>query len=533
MNTPVKNGGLLPIIILLAVVSGCLMYSRVAPPEGLGHHYSGKIAVLHHGQQEQLMDDLVLHPDHLEGVYRNQITRLSGSTANPHQVPRRVRTREKVHIYLNRPVTEFGTNGNPAKIPFANMETIEVYKTDGKSAIYTIGNAALLAGVGYLVAVVLVAIFKSSCPFIYVDTPQGTAFAGEIFSGAVFPQIERHDYLRIPTPDTTGGQYTLFVTNEVREIQHINLMELFVVDHQIGTAVLADKYGSLHLISNPQPPVSATNTAGEDILERISGRDSLAIVTGAGQPDDAIPVEMLVLQFLKPAGIESGRLVIRAKNSNWLDYSYMAFHDQLGNWYERWLKKQEKESAKEIEKWSMDQKIPLCVLIDRMDTSEYIDYFNIAGPMAMKDDVLPIDLSGVSGDTVTIRLETGFLFWEIDYVAMDFTLSDNFRTRVMEPSYALDLDAVDIRPLISGADTSYYTMGLVGDEAQIEFPVPYAVPGHDRTVILHSKGYYDILMDPPDFRPNPMKLKKLRDPLHFTQFSWNYYNRTMAPEKVH
>ena len=225
-------------------------------------------------------------------------------------------------------------------------------------------------------------------------------------------------------------------------------------------------------------------------------------------------------------------MVIRAKNSNWLDYSYMAFHDQLGNWYERWLKKQEKETAAEIEKWSMDQKIPLCVLLDFGGTSQCVDYFNIAGPMAMKDDVLPVDLSEIVGDTVTIRLETGFLFWEIDYVGMDFTLSDNPRPQLLKPNFAMDLDAVDIRPLISVADTSYYNMELVGDEAQIEFPVPDAVPGHDRTVILHSKGYYDILMDPPDFRPNPMKLKKLRNPLQFTQFSWNYYNRTMVPDSV-
>ena len=72
-------------------------------------------------------------------------------------------------------------------------------------------------------------------------------------------------------------------------------------------------------------------------------------------------------------------------------------------------------------KWSLDQGIPLSVYLETEDGWEFVDYYNVVGPLAAKEDVLEIDLTKMKGDKVNIKLEFGFLFWEIDYVAMDFT----------------------------------------------------------------------------------------------------------------
>ena len=44
-----------------------------------------------------------------------------------------------------------------------------------------------------------------------------------------------------------------------------------------------------------------------------------------------------------------------------------------------------------------------------------------SGPMALKKDVLVLDLSATGNEQLRIRLESGFLFWEIDWVALDFS----------------------------------------------------------------------------------------------------------------
>ena len=70
-----------------------------------------------------------------------------------------------------------------------------------------------------------------SCPYIYANTANGFAFAGEIYSGAIYAPLERNDYLTLPQLIAENGNYKLKITNEQQEIQYTNLTELFVVDH--------------------------------------------------------------------------------------------------------------------------------------------------------------------------------------------------------------------------------------------------------------------------------------------------------------
>jgi hypothetical protein len=41
-------------------------------------------------------------------------------------------------------------------------------------------------------------------------------------------------------------------------------------------------------------------------------------------------------------------------------------------------------------------------------------------------------------------------------------------------------------------DDAYYAMPKVGDRAWVNFPAPAPRPGMDRTVFLHSRGYYRL-----------------------------------------
>ncbi len=63
---------------------------------------------------------------------------------------------------------------------------------------------------------------------------------------------------------------------------------------------------------------------------------------------------------------------------------------------------------------------------------EFLDYYNIAGSVAFKDDILDISLDGVDSDSVKIKLEYGFLFWEIDYAGMDFSKNEQVKMALQQ-----------------------------------------------------------------------------------------------------
>jgi len=525
---------IIAVFLSCCILANCTSYRRIAPQEPKHLDLLDKTFVLHHGIDEVLMTRISVDPEYITGLLvGDTVTEIivKNDFATTSTKVRKLKPKDKVHLYLNAPIEEFGSIDDTATISYSNIETIEVYeKEKGKTLMFGLGNIGILGGVVFGILMLIVALTKSSCPFIYIDTGTSFEFTGEIFSGATFPQIERHDYLRLPEMKIKDGNYRLLVTNEVKEIQHINLMELMVVDHEIESEALIDKYGTLHICKKLETPLSASNASGNDILQTISHRDSLFYLTGSNQLEVEKPIDYLILNFQKPMDKDSAHLLIRAKNHSWLDYSYMVFHDQLGKFYAKWLKKQQKVPAEELHQWSLDQKIPLAVYIKKNGTWQFADIFNIAGPMAMKDDILPLDLSGVTGETVTLKLETGFRFWEIDFAALDFSSDKAYNVTRVPPSFAMDLESTNVREKMSLDDDSYYIQEEVGEEANVNFKAPGNVTGMKRTIILHSKGYYEILMDPPDFRPRLSELKKLYGPLQFTQFSKDYYLRLYHSE---
>jgi hypothetical protein len=195
----------------------------------------------------------------------------------------------------------------------------------------------------YLILAILVLIFKESCPFIYTYDGDSFHFAGEIFSGAIQPGLERHDYLRLPEIKPADGKYLLKVTNEVKEIQHINFMELLAVDHPENVEVLADKNGSLHTISQPVRPLSAVSCTGEDLLPLLVAKDDMNYHFNQAALTDNT-VDEVVLKFDKPKNANHGKLIVRAKNSIWVEHVFSEFHDKFGRMYNAFDRKEEKKT---------------------------------------------------------------------------------------------------------------------------------------------------------------------------------------------
>ncbi len=430
---------------------------------------------------------------------------------------------QQVHIHT----LEY-TEGEDAQItiPLKSIQKIEVYDpAHGATIASWVFTPLGVIGGALGLLVLIIALTKSSCPFIYTFDGEGYAFSGEIFSGATQPGLERHDYLMLPELKPAEGQYLLKASNEVREIQHINLMELKVIDHPADMQVLIDKYGQTQTILNPTPPIVAETLAGNNILPLISVKDSLAYYFDDSAIDHTAS-DGVILTFDKPEEAAEAKLVIRARNSFWLEHVFTSFHEKFGRRYDAFSRRQDRAPADELRAWTIDQKLPLSVYIEKDDEWVLQDLFEIAGPMAMKDDILPIDLEGIDSENIKIKLETGFLFWEIDYVAMDFTANVPVKVTAVPVEKAIDENGIDLTEVIASDNGSYYIQPDVGNEATLTFPVTeYA--DESRTLILHSKGFYKVLREQGG-RPDRAALKTFRQPGRLPEYSKELYEQMVS-----
>jgi len=153
---------------------------------------------------------------------------------------------------------------------------------------------------------------------------------------------------------------------------------------------------------------------------------------------------------------------------------------------------------------------------------QFVDYFNVIGPVAEKDVVMPIDISKLDSDTIELKLDFGFLFWEIDYAGLDFAPQEYVYQTVVPLISAKDQDGRDVTASLTGDDKDYFSMDRVGNEALLRYAMPETRSDMQRSVFLHSKGHYEVIRDPRG-KPDLAYLKGFRKPGRFGEFSKEIY----------
>ncbi len=418
----------------------------------------------------------------------------------------------EVHLYAG----EYALlPGGKVSIPIAAVTRMDLYDKDTQTTVghyvFTgLGVSAAIFGGFYLIYILT----KESCPFVYVRNGEAFQFAGEIYSGSIHPPLERDDYLRLPGSGD-ARQCTLKISNEVKEVQHTNLLELLVAGHPDGTELLPDKYGNLHLLSDPVLPVSACNLEGKNVKEELAARDGHVYISDPSGSEFPLK-DGVLLTFPNKSGAASVKVHLRAKNSIIFDYVMGEFHDLFGSLYPRYMQKQQRAPAARLREMALKRGLPLSLSVERGGDWEYVDYFNISGPMALKEDILEIPLHGDEGDSLKIKLESAMFLWEIDYAALDFSPAAEVVSATVPLAAAIDENGKDVAPLLLHDDALYYIQPEIGNQAVVTFDLPgSSLP--ERTLILHSKGWYRILRDPQG-KPDKRELQAFREPEHFNRF---------------
>lgn len=435
-------------------------------------------------------------------------------------------SRNEVLIYVKPQTARAFPDTITTTLTYEQLEKVEVYEVNyGKTvAVNFIGYVA----VGFALALIAIG-DKNGCPFVYALNPDGTTFEGELYSGATHPQLERHDWLPLPHLQPNGSDYQIRLANKAKEIQHTNLLELVAVDCPLGAEAMYDKHGRLHTLLHPQSPAQALDFEGNDALTQVEKIDTLSW-WGSAENTRPRAEQGLTLTFDKPAGATKAKLVVRAKNTFWMDHLYGQFLDEFGQYAPQARQQSLQKSGTELNRWAEQQNLPLAVSIETTPGHwERADYFHLTGPMALKKDVLELDISQVTGNQVRIRLESGFQFWEIDYAALDFSENLPVTVHTVPPASARDQASHDVPAAITADDAAYYTQPNLGDEAIVHFPVPPQAAGTSRSLLLHAKGHYEILRPAATGKPSMGHLRSFEQPDALPRYSrlrWEEMMRT-------
>ncbi|MCK5051401.1 MAG: hypothetical protein KAS53_06675 [Candidatus Cloacimonetes bacterium] len=509
-----KFVNLVSVLLIGLLLNHCAVYREVAVPQDQSFSYEGRALKLiweDSDIQDMYMVETSMVDNKLIGLV------ISGRFYTP---PAKS---QKVDIYIDPSIVPPDSLPTQFSFPVSAIKKIELFELDVEESVgITVLNTGFAVVMVFAVIFAIILLTKESCPFIYVHDGESYQFTGEIYSGAIYPHLERDDFLPLPQLKHPEDEYHLKMTNEVREIQYTNLTELLVIDHPDDTDVLVDKYGTCYTLKDLQTPKTAISSNRQNILPQIVKRDSQKYLGDSFEDPDPT-MDSIVLSFDNTQKMDSAKLVVRAKNSFWLDYVFAQFFELFGDNYDKWLEKQKNLKEGKQKNWSLEQGIPLSVYLEKNGDWQFIDYYNVVGPIIEKDIVLSLDISDIDSEEIKIKLEFGFLFWEIDFVGMDFSPQQPVEQNVVSLTSAVDHNGLDVTELLVQSDDNYFIMPAIGDQVILKFAVPKKVMNdQNRSIFLHSRGHYEVIRNP-EGRADVSYLRSFRHPGKFSQFSKEIY----------
>ncbi len=484
---------------------------------------SEKYVIVHSDSLLWHLDEMVINED------TQTISGIIKPTTAEHQY-KKTRDTKRVHRYSNSkkdPLNEIHLNLKSSSsfqiydnidLPLAQIESISVNDKNTGRAVANV----LLSTVGTLfIALLLYAALKSSCPFVYIKNGKGFDFLGELYPGTITANMQKDDYLPLPNFKPGDDTYILKIANYLKEIQYTDCVQLIMFNHDKNIEVLLDSEGEPQTFKNIISPSHVFLDDGSKNMEPALKKDNNVYAFNTTVKTDNSS-RNITFEFDKPNHTEEAKLYLTAKNSVWLDYIFGKFNEQFGIYYNTFQKKQQEVSKDSIKNWYEGQSIPLSVYLKINKDWKLVEKLNTVGPMAMRNLVVPLHLKGINQDKIEIKLETGFMFWEIDYVGVDFTENIDLKPEYVKPSKAVNQLGKDVTDLLSNQDNTYLVQPNIGDEVTVSFSVEKPNKALSQSVFLKNRGHYNYIRDYkgiPDFE----KLKTFRQDNTFTKFSEKAY----------
>jgi len=135
----------------------------------------------------------------------------------------------------------------------------------------------------------------------------------------------------------------------------------------------------------------------------------------------------------------------------------------------------------------LDQSLPLLVSAKKDGGWKPVDYFLTPGNLAARDMIMEIDLADYKDSgQIQLKLETAYMFWEIDYAAMDFSEHNAISTADIIPYNLVKAGRTEQLP-----DPAQQDITLNDKEAlNIDFLLKKNMPGMVSSCFFVGRGYY-------------------------------------------
>jgi hypothetical protein len=417
-------------------------------------------------------------------------------------------------------------------IPLTDVVSIEVKRSDGvKTAALVVGTGALVIG-----GIALIASATESdppprvssggggepisCPLVYSWDGTDWRLDSGTFGGAFLEPLARTDVDNLEFARVENGRLRLRLANELPETDHVDALDLLVVDHAPGTEVIPDGAGGLHTVGALSVPIAARDDHGRDALATVRSVDGWGWESSPTGRDPSVAADTrsaLELEFSRPPGATEATLVVHGSNTpwaGWLMQDFIAAHGRdADTWYA--AMNADREAARALGE-ALAREAFLSVSVETAHGWEPRGLVWEVGPEIAKRQALRLDLAGIEGETVRVRLESVPLYWNLDQVGIDFpasstptaltaastpTASSEQSTpalpsmrhiRIVEPESArMESDGQDVRALLSEADGIELVLET-GDAAVLAFQVPPVPEGMIRSYLIATTGWYRI-----------------------------------------
>ncbi len=422
-------------------------------------------------------------------------------------------------------------------LAIADIAKIEVYNPNvTKSVLVVVIPVAVvfglfaLAGSAAAKSVNSASNSSSSCPFLYAYNGNEFQLAAETFGGAIYPGLERSDFVALPMALSEKGYYQFKIRNELKERQYINKVRFIEAKIPGNKSLNIDQHGVIHTIGTPILPSSAVSDSGQDYTSEVTISDSSQFYFNDGEI-----INSLTLNFDKPVDVRSGKLLLKTKNTLWLDYVFGEFLQLFGLYYNTFADMQKLKTKEQMGQWSQDQNLPLTVSIYNAGEWVEVEQLPPIGPLAAaRDVVIPINLSDINEESLKVKLSTGYYFWEVDYAAMDYTPDEPIETKYAIPTVVELNTQVVSNGALNDDDSLYVVQNYIGDELDLTFATQFNNDS-ETMVFLEVSGYYTHLRN---FKTLPEfeTLKTFRNPGRLSEFSrellYNYSVPVLAKNVV-
>jgi sporulation protein YlmC with PRC-barrel domain len=358
-----KKSKIISIITLFAFLnlSVSCSYYTVKPiptkPDNFASQYNSikkkeRYVILHSGNEIWHISDIELNEDKKELTatlgevdYSHTLYPIGKNETSRRYYSEKSRKTFEIHLYKNEAINQKADS--KIIIPFESITTLEVYEADtGKLVLsiigFTVATVAVIA--------IIIALTKSSCPFVYIKDGDSYAFTGELYPGATLPTLERNDYIPLPDFKSKNEEYELKITNELLEIQYTDLAQLVVLNHPEDIEVLLGQNGKAHSISKKQSPEQVTIDDHSAEIEPSLKKDNISFLFNQERSADS-EWNNIVLTFDNAGHSNQAKLVLTAKNSLWMDLVYGKFNEQFGSYFNQFQKQQHKVPAEKNIQW--------------------------------------------------------------------------------------------------------------------------------------------------------------------------------------